>query len=287
MSRKSKIRWRESDRKELQRTINNYNAKLRRLEKSKPELAEFLPKRITKKEAMGAIESRADFTRLTRSLQRFTQRGAEAPVTSSRGAKATKWEVDEFNRAQRAVNIRKAKERAKLEAQEVKIAGKGQGSTRAQMGTVKHNELKPSKQKFSSKSQKEWELAKRAMDERLRSNYDYKSKRYMLANYVRGLRRAGYSEELAKHILTIDPDKFAEIVGTDETATFDFIYDPLEMKVKEDKLWETWEEHGSGKNAAGFTLEELEEFDYHIENALTDEESKLSFRELFHRKFTT
>lgn len=286
MSRKSKIRWRDSDVQELQRIINNYNNKLYRLKKNHPEMVEYLPQRMTKTQAIDSIETRADFNRLTKSLQRFSKRGAEAPVTSSRGAKATQWEVDEFNRMQRIDNARKTRERKALEAKEVKIAGQGQGKTRAEMGSIRQNELKNANHKFSSKSQKEWDLAKRALEQRMKQNYTDKSKRYMQANYIRGLMNAGFSDELIKYMSTIDPDKFFEIIETDETATFDFIYDPIELKVKEDKLWETWEEHGTGRNQLGVTMEELEQFNYWIDNNVSDEmRSSMSFKELFVKYF--
>ena len=258
MPRKSKIRWRDSDTQELQRIINNYNQKLYRLNKNKPELADYLPQRMTMTQAVEKIESRADFNRLANSLQRFSRRGAETPVTSSRGAKATQWEVEEFTRAQQIDNARKTRERKELEQQEVKIAGKGQGKTRAEMGSIKQNELKPSKGKFDSKSQEEWNRAKKALDERLRASYTEDSRRYMMVNYIRGLRHAGFSEELVNYITTIDPDKFATIVDTDEAASFDFIYDPIELKVKEDKLWDVWEEHGTGRNTLGLSVNEIE-----------------------------
>ena len=118
MSKKSKIRWRDADEKELQRVINNYNAKLYRLAKNKPEMVDILPQRLTKKEAVKSIESRADFNRLVNSLQRFSKKGAEKPVVSKRGAKATQWEVNEFVHKQRIENARRTRERKKIEKED-------------------------------------------------------------------------------------------------------------------------------------------------------------------------
>lgn len=258
MARSSKIRWRESDTKELQRLINNYNNKLYRLNKNHPELREFLPQRITKKDAIASIETRADFNRLTASLKRFSKRGAEAPVSSSRGAKATKWEVDEFKRKQAAENARRTRERKKLESQEVTVAGKKQGKTRAEMGSVKTNELKPSKKKFERMSSAEWDKAKALMDKRMRSSYQSDQRRLMQVNYMRGMMHEGYSEDLINYISTIPNDVFFRITQTDETATIDFIYDPIALKAKEDVLWDLWEPHGSGKNLLGVNQSDIE-----------------------------
>lgn len=258
MAGKSKIRWRKSDEKELQRIVNNYNAKLRRLEKSRPDLAEFLPSRITKKSAMKSIETRADFKRVTASLQRFSQRGAENPVISSRGAKATQWEIDEFKRKQAIENARRTRERKALEAKEVKIAGKGQGKTRSQMGSVKDNELKPSRKKFENMSQGDWQKAKELMERRLLAGYTEEQRKLMQINYMRGMLHEGYDEELIKYISTIPTEKFFEITQTDETATIDFIYDPLALRTRQDTLWDLWEEHGTGKNELGVSLEDIQ-----------------------------
>lgn len=270
MARKSKIRWRESDEKELQRIINNYNAKLRRLEKSRPDLVDFLPSRITKKSAMESIESRADFKRVTASLQRFSQRGAENPVVSSRGAKATQWEVDEFKRNQAIENARRTRERKALEAKEVKIAGKGQGKTRAQMGSIKDNELKPSRKKFENMSTGDWNKAKELMERRLRAGYSEEQRKLMQLNYIRGMIHEGYDEDIIKYMLTIPSDKFFEITQTDETATIDFIYDPIALKMRQETLWELWEEHGSGKNVLGVSVQDIEYADRLTDSAVYD-----------------
>lgn len=243
MARKSQIRWRDSDVQELQRIINNYNNKLYRLKKNHPEMIEFLPPRVTKTETIAAIETRADLNRVMNSLQRFSKRGAETPVTSSRGAKATQWEVDEFKNKQRIENARRTRERKAIEAKEVKIAGKGQGRTRAEMGSIKENELKPSKKNFNNMSQKEWELASKNMDRLLNYTEREKKKLQMRENYLKGLTENGFLDdnpELEKYIRGIDIDTFYETVQTDETATFFFYKDPIAYKARLDTLIDTW-----------------------------------------------
>lgn len=251
MSRKSKIRWRDSDTKELQRIINNYNAKLYRITKNNPEMVDYLPPRMTKTDAIKAIETRADFQRLTKSLQRFSQRGAEKPVVSSRGAKATQWEVDEFKLKQQIENARRTRERKAIEDKEVKIAGKGTGKTRAEMGSIKANELKPSRKNFQNMSQKEWELASKNMDNLLNATHREEKKLQMRENYLKGLTENGFLDdnpELEKYIRGIDIDTFYETVQTDETATFFFYKDPIAYKARLDTLIETWKTAFEGAN---------------------------------------
>jgi hypothetical protein len=195
---------------------------------------------------MKSIETRADFNRLVKSVQRFQKRGAEKPVTSSRGAKATQWEVDEFKHKQRVENARRTRERKKIEQQEVKSRGKSTGVKRAEMGSIKENSLKPSKKNFNNLSQKEWELAKRNIDNMLNANYRDEKKLKMKENYIKGLITAGYPDSVIELVRNIDIDKFVETVATDQEATFDFIYDPLELQAKSEALKETWENAVNG-----------------------------------------
>jgi hypothetical protein len=77
----------------------------------------------------------------------------------------------------------------------------------------------------------------------MHSTYNDDQQQKMIENYVKGLIAEGYSDELLNLMNKIPVDKFREIVDTDETASFDFIYDPLELKIKQDSLIELWEQH--------------------------------------------
>ena len=257
MSRKSKIRWRDSDLQELQRLIKNYNAKLYRIQKNSPELMEYMPQKMRKADAIKNIETRADFKRLSGQLQRFTQRGAEKPFESSRGLKTTEWAVDEFKRLQRAENARRSRRRKELEESEVKRGGQPTGIKRKEMGSIKENAVKPSRKNPANMSRDEFNKAAQLFEKRMRSSFNDEQKRRMQENYIRGLIHEGYSEELAKYLTTIPVETFMKIIDTDETASFDFIYDPIQLKVKEDTLWDVWEEHGTGENVLGTTLEDI------------------------------
>lgn len=257
MAKQPNIRWRKSDNKELQRIVNNYNAKIRRVQAKNPDAVDYLPQKITMKQAREMIETRADFKRVTASLQRFSERGAENVFTSNRGLKTTQWVVDEFKRNQAAENKRRAKKRKELGEREVKQGGKPTGAKRKEMGRIKENAVRESKKDPRNMSMEEFKKAARLFEKKMRQSYNDEQARKMQVNYIRGLIREGYSEELTKYLLTIPTDKFMEIVDTDESATFDFIYDPVQMKVKESVLWDIWEEHGTGKNELNVSLDDI------------------------------
>lgn len=254
----------------LQRSIANYNAKLTRIAARDPSTTDYLPEKITKRSAMNSIDSVADLRRVEQSLRRFTKPGAEVQVTSTRGAKATKWEVEEFYRKQDEVNKRRAAERKALEEKEVTVANVGQGKTRAEMGSIKSNELKPSRKNFANMKTDDWKKASELMERRLREGYTEEQRKLMQMNYVRGMIHAGYDESLIGYVLTVPTDTFFELTQTDETATIDFIYDPIQLQLKQETLWELWEEHGSGKNVLGVSIQEIEYADRLTDAAVSD-----------------
>ena len=203
-------------------------------------MKDLLPERVTKSEAIKSIETRADFNRLTHSLQRFSRRGAEKPVSSTRGAKSTQWEVDEFKIKQRVENARRTRERKRLGEEEVSVGGKKTGVKRKEMGRIKENELNKHKLKFDNMSQKEWELAKQRMDKRFNAQYRDEKKELLRTNYIKAMVELNYPDSLIDLVKQVDIDKFITTYNTDETATIDFIYDPIEMQLKIEQVRNTW-----------------------------------------------
>ena len=172
MRKQYNIRWRENDTRELRRVIKNFNAKVNRLHKHHPELGTLIPEKINFDNAVNEIKTRADFNRYVNKHSRFTRKGSEEVVTSSRGAIAIKWEVNEFSINQRAENLRRANTLKRIGEKQVTIGGKDTGAKRKEMGRIKQNEVKKSKKKFKNMSQKEWEKASRLFDRKMRSTYN-------------------------------------------------------------------------------------------------------------------
>ena len=240
MSKISKIRWRDSDTAELKRAVKNFNAKITRLTKKSPELVPLLPDKLSVKDLKNNITTRADFSREINSLGRFTKRGSEKVVKSSRGAQALKWDINEFNIKQRTENARRARKQKKLDEIEMKSRGKSTGLKRGEMGSINRNALNPSKKKFKNLSQKEWEKAKEAMNNLFDVKAQEQKKERFQQNYIKGLKDMGYSDSLIKLVESKSPDEFVEIFNTDTEAQFDFIYDPLELQTKQEALFEVW-----------------------------------------------
>lgn len=235
-----KIRWRDSDTAELQRVINNFNAKLYRLNKKDPESAKYLPDRLKKSEVIKSIETRADFNRVLNSYKRFSKRGAESPVKSSRGAKSTKWEVSEEKRKNAIINRQKADQYEKLREKPQLSRGKPTGN---KMGSIKVNELTPRQVNFENMSDKEWQYKKTLIDRKLNPLHNELDKRLYRQNYVKGLRNAGFSDDIVAMVQEVDIDTFLEITQRDKEADIDFIYDELEdWELHQEVLYQVWEQ---------------------------------------------
>ena len=234
------IRWRESDLAELQRVITNFNAKIYRIRKKDPKAEEYLPKIAKKSDVIATITTRADYDRLLNSYRRFAKRGAEKPVKSSRGAKFTEWEEREFKRKQGIVNAKRTRERNAVEDKELKSRGKGTGFKRKEMGTVRENELKPSRKNPRNMSKNEFQMAMRAIDRELNNADTLQRKLRMRQNYVKGMVDNGFSDDVINAVLQMQIDDFVDIVRTDREASFDFIYDPIELSFKENVLRDIW-----------------------------------------------
>lgn len=106
------IRYDKQLNSELRRTVANFNAKVRRLEKQEREL---IPDRITVRELRDSFSKRYELKRKLKELQRFSQRGVENVVETEKGLRFTKWELDNLKREIRRANYVGNREARRLE----------------------------------------------------------------------------------------------------------------------------------------------------------------------------
>lgn len=146
MSKQHKIKWRESDTKELTRVVKNFNAKINRLNKSGSNA--ILPDKVKVSELKKLIGTRTDLQREINMLKRFSKKGAEKPVViegNENNLTITKWQRTEMNRRVAIIN-RKRKERFDL-LQDLEVYSRGQGLGYKKgdigMGRLSEHTLKP------------------------------------------------------------------------------------------------------------------------------------------------
>lgn len=231
MSRKPDIRWRDKDVKEMQRIVNNYNAKLRRIEKKNPDVVDYLPEKMNMKDLRSKIETRQDFNRELNSLSRFSRRGSEKIVETPKGMKLTQYEIDEAKTKVRIVNIKRAYERKKL----------GFSPEKGTMGQIATQNLQP--KHFSlNKTPREWEKYLETLDKELASNFKENQLQKYKENYLKGLHEnlGVKGDELAEFLDTLDPETIFTKSVTNPLLTIDFIYDPLEVETIIGAKMEAW-----------------------------------------------
>lgn len=117
----SKIRWREQDKRKLQRVVKNFNAKVTRVAKAHPDLAAIQPARRSAKQLEEQLKqmTRADFNRTIRALQRYSgTKGSEAARVTKGGVTTTKWQLDQMRYDLAYINNRRERKATALNAQE-------------------------------------------------------------------------------------------------------------------------------------------------------------------------
>lgn len=133
------IRYNEQLSKNITKTVRNYNAKIRRLEKQNPALV--LPKKITAKSLKEMSNTRQELNRNLAKLKRFSKRGAENNIILPSGEIVSNYELSEIERE--ISNLQRNLTRRINELAEItpKIAGIKQDYTYAEMGDMRLNNI--------------------------------------------------------------------------------------------------------------------------------------------------
>ena len=192
MSRRYNIKWRDADNQEIARVVKNFNAKISRIEKSHPELANVLPERVTAKSIKELVSTRQDLNRELNMLRRFSKRGAEEVVDvpeSKYNLKTTKWQKTEMNRRVGIINRERKKRRDEFMQTKAKSRGKELGYTLGdlQMGHVDDVALRPLKAFTPSMTRSGINIKFKTIRKESQSDYWKKAEKQLVENYIKGL----------------------------------------------------------------------------------------------------
>ena len=142
----------KSSENELRKALNNFNAKIKRLETVDRKID------IPEKESIKAIKDRVktkwDLNREIDKLERFTKRNAEDLVKNKSGVVMSKWEYENLQREQKRLNARLLREIQSYGKITPKEFGEKQSATYAQMGDEKLSNLKARQRAIFSKNLK-------------------------------------------------------------------------------------------------------------------------------------
>lgn len=209
--------------KELQRAINNFNSKIKRLESVDREID--IPEKESIKAIKDRVNSKWDLNREIDRLERFTKRNAEELIKNKSGVVMSRWEYENIQREQKRLSARLLREIERYGNIKPKEFGKEQSVTYAQMGDEKLSNLKARQKAISSKSISKLNRAQmkdlQTLLNKTAANYR-KDKQVFYNNYLDGtlLNTAyfiGYDEGKIKYI----KEKLSELSPTQFTKAFE------------------------------------------------------------------
>ena len=195
----------------------NFNDKLRRLTKKSPELKNILPQfynentdqfesRITIEGLKSMIQTRQDYNRYIKMLERFSRRGAERIVTAPGNeyeSKITVWQKNEMARLASIVNRKRQERLDKLNLVQMIDSSGELGYTLGEMfgmGLASRNKLQPTKAFTRSQSQADIKYKWRALQIESRANYYLDRDKLLKDNYITALLQ-NYNEEDVKDLI--------------------------------------------------------------------------------------
>lgn len=140
----------KSSNRELQKAVNKFNAKIKRLESVDREID------IPEKESIKAIKERVttkwDLNREIDRLERFTKRNAENLIKNKSGVVMSKWEFENIQREQRRLSARLERDIKRYSNITPTEFGKSQKVTYAQMGDEKLSNLRARQRAIKGKN---------------------------------------------------------------------------------------------------------------------------------------
>lgn len=229
MSRQYKIKWKSSDNEELAKAVRNFNAKITRLAKKNPKLANVLPDKTSVKELKELINTRNDLKRELNSLRRFSKRGQEEIIElpgNDYNLQITKWQKREMSIRAMVVNRRRSERLKELESLQAKSRGKPLGYTLGNigMGSVEANTLKPTNAFTRSMTRTSLKMKWKSLQAESQSDYFINRDSACRENYLKGLKENYNWEDIKDiyhHIEKMDLKEFMRVFY-EEGATFEF-----------------------------------------------------------------
>lgn len=249
MSKYHKIRWNDSDLKELKRVVTNFNAKITRLAKKDPRNKSALPEKMSVAQLKELINTRQDLKRELNALKRFSKRGAEEIVVipdTDYNLRMTKWQKAEMNRRVAIINRRRQARLEQIANMEMTSAGEKLGYTRGQLGMGKITEIALRPMTAFYRTMGQYDARERFKSILTQSQSDFFTKRdYQTRdNFIKGLKENyNYNniKETIEEIEKMDIREFLDIFE-EEGGTFEFASPngQLDFKLAE---YEAYEEH--------------------------------------------
>ena len=179
------IRYDKSLNKEINRVVKNFNAKVKRLEKSEKDL--LLPNIVSIKELKKEARTRNELRRELEKLKRYSERGIEETIRTMGGTKISRYDLENVKREARRIKYQVTRQITLKKMTKPRVFGVEQDVTFAQMGdssylnlVARREALNKKIEKLSSSELKRYEeLLEKSRRKRL---YDFNNLQYNWAN---------------------------------------------------------------------------------------------------------
>lgn len=240
----SNIKWKQSDYDELKKSVNAFNAKIRRLEKKEEMEDVILPDKLKYSELKKSIRTRKELEREIRSMNAFRKKGSEKIYENPNHVKLTSWEVKDNRQRNRWINRHLEKEREKIGNLEVTSRGEPTHNTRKETGGIRMNELRPRVEMSNYvRSKTEWKLHRKVtLNKSKTESYKEMSLKKWRDNYVKSLIDNGFSNSIIKLVEKKSLKDFERIMYSEQEAEVSFQYpNGVEHAFKTDILLKIWE----------------------------------------------
>lgn len=179
------IRYDKTLNKEINRIVQNFNNKVKRLEKSERDL--ILPNKVSIKQLKKESTTRRELYRELEKLQSYSKRGIEETVQTMGGSKVSRYELENIKKEARRVKYQITRQISLKKLTKPRVFGVEQDVTFAEMGdktylnlVARRKALNKEIEKLSSSELKRFEdLLEKSKQKRI---YDFNNLQYNWAN---------------------------------------------------------------------------------------------------------
>lgn len=195
-----------------------------------------LPKKMSAKDLLDTISTRAEYNKVIRKTQRFFKPNAGDIVTNKEGVKQVKYLRDEVRIDLREINRQRKIEYEKEKNIQVSAGTAGDtGLTRGEMEENRLVDLKPKKDRTEKvRTQREWDKFVESVETQIDPDYLHRRKEQFQQNYLDAVAREMwvYAGEINPKVKDYSPEEFYALFIKYEDLSIDFIYDETMMGQK-------------------------------------------------------
>lgn len=215
------IRWRKKDSKTISNLVRQFNAKITRVSKARPDIAANQPDRINSQNLQKELKQlpRSEFNKRVKSMQAYLKQGAEMPYTTKSGVNTTVWQKNEITRQLQSIN-----------AQRRYIARRTLSKEKGNLNIINTENLRPRKNTIETIQPKNWDDYLKSLRRAEVRRYDRAQLERYKENYLKAVRDLmGENNSLYETVQNLDPEILVDAYYNDPRASISFVYDPQEI----------------------------------------------------------